>query len=683
MAKKKKKNKIKNNLQKKTQNKTVNKTKQQEKKEKQIKKEIQEVEVLPTQNTSISTENSFSKRLEDIIKRNFKNKKSSESDKVYNNIILLGPPESDALLDWLKIRSKATKAFKHFIIALLIVGLMSSAVVTIELLSENRILPGVAFAQEEVGYQPYEVIKEDITKKINNFFTSSITFNYQDKEVSIPVKDLSVVYQVDESIKQLPIFHFKQNNLIGLIGETFKTKKVFPIYQKEDDKIFDLVEEKLNLKESRALSAKLVKNDNKKLEITEEKNGIVIDKEALLKDIENRFLSLNNQPITIKTIEEQPLITKSELESELSDIQVKLENKINIKTNTDTKKSWTFKAIDHLDNIIYQRDNGQITIKISKNLIQNYLSEDIFSQIEKEAPSVKITYNDQKVDFDGNIFYGVEVDKNKVVNDLELAINSLDQEVEIITEESQPKIDIDPKLQAMGIKEIIGIGHTAFAGSTSNRRWNIDVAMKKYNGLIIKPGEIFSFNDNLGPVDGSTGYKLELVITGAGTVPEYGGGVCQVSSTVFKAALFSGLPIVERSPHSYAVSYYAQVDGYGLDATIYPGVKDFKFENDTPSNMLVHTFIDGDHAYVVFLGTSDGRKVTLTDYWRGNYRGAGGTELIPTKTLPTGQRKQIETAHGGFDASWKRTITTASGETKEETVYSVYRSTANRILVGE
>ncbi len=683
MAKKKKKQQIKNNLPKKTKKKFLNKTVQQEKNNNQIEKENREVEVVQNQTTSISTENSFSKRLEDIIKRNFKSKQSSETDKVYNNIILLGPPESDALLDWLKIRSKATKTFKHFIIALLIVGLMSSAVVTVELLSENRILPGVAFAQEEVGYQPYEVIKEDITKKINNFFTSSITFNYQDQEISIPVQDLSVVYQIDESINQLPLFHFKQNNLIGLIGETFKAKKIFPIYKKEDNKIFDLVEEKLNLKDSRALSAKLILNDNKKLEIIDEKQGIIIDKEAFLKDIENRFLYLSNKPIIIKTIEEQPLITRFDLEGELSDLQIKLENKINIQTNTDSKKSWTFKAIDHLNDIIYQKDNGQITIKISQDLIKNYLSEEIFSKIEKEAPSVKITYNDQKVDFDGHIFYGVVVDKNKVINDLELAINSIGQEIEIITEESQPKLDIDPKLQAVGIKEIIGIGHTAFAGSTSNRRWNIDVAMKKYNGLIIKSGDVFSFNDNLGPVDGSTGYKLELVITGAGTVPEYGGGVCQVSSTVFKAALFSGLPIVERSPHSYAVSYYAQIDGYGLDATIYPGVKDFKFENNTPANMLVQTFIDNDDAYVVFLGTSDGRKVTLTDYWRGNYRGAGGTELIPTKTLPTGQRKQIETAHGGFDASWKRTITTANGESKEETVYSVYRSTANRILVGE
>ena len=156
-----------------------------------------------------------------------------------------------------------------------------------------------------------------------------------------------------------------------------------------------------------------------------------------------------------------------------------------------------------------------------------------------------------------------------------------------------------------------------------------------------------------------------------------------MSSTVFKAALFSGLPIVERAPHSYAVGYYAQIDGYGLDATIYPGVRDFRFLNDTGYNILIQTFTDGTHAYVNFFGTSDGRSARLENYWRGNYRGAGGTKLIPTSTLPTGVKKQIETAVGGFDASWDRVITDKDGIETREKIYSVYRATANRILVGE
>jgi vancomycin resistance protein YoaR len=207
--------------------------------------------------------------------------------------------------------------------------------------------------------------------------------------------------------------------------------------------------------------------------------------------------------------------------------------------------------------------------------------------------------------------------------------------------------------------------------------------MSKFNGLIIKPGETFSFDDNLGAVDGSTGYKLELVIKAEGTIPEFGGGVCQVSSTMFKAALLAGFPIVERAPHSYAVGYYAQVDGYGLDSTIYPGVRDLKFVNDSGNNVLIQTFIDGDDAYINFFGTGDGRQVKLENYWRGNFRSAGGTELIPTNTLPTGTKKQIESAHGGFDASWDRVVYRDNKEERRDKINSSYRATSNRILVGE
>ncbi|MCC7432301.1 VanW family protein, partial [Candidatus Peregrinibacteria bacterium] len=334
--------------------------------------------------------------------------------------------------------------------------------------------------------------------------------------------------------------------------------------------------------------------------------------------------------------------------------------------------------------INFEKSNDQVIIKINKSKLDQLLAEEIFSKIEKPVSHVKIFYDEKgQIQFEGKALKGIEIDREKFIKDLELALNSIGQEVEITTVEKKPDLIIDEKLQEIGIKELISTGHTAFAGSPNNRRHNIATAMAKFNGLIIKPGETFSFNDNLGEVDGSTGYKLELVIKAEGTVPEYGGGVCQVSSTVFKAGLLSGLPIVERAPHSYAVGYYAQVDGYGLDSTIYPGVRDLKFTNNTPAAILIQTFIDESDAYVNFYGTSDGRQVKLENYWRGNYRGAGGTQLIPTKTLPPGAKKQIESAHGGFDASWERVITDATGQETREKIYSVYRATANRILVGE
>lgn len=128
-------------------------------------------------------------------------------------------------------------------------------------------------------------------------------------------------------------------------------------------------------------------------------------------------------------------------------------------------------------------------------------------------------------------------------------------------------------------------------------------------GVIVEPGETFSFNKYLGEVDGEHGFLPELVIKKSGTVPEFGGGLCQVSSTAFRAAMDAGLPITERRNHAYAVQYYAP---QGTDATIYPGVVDLKFTNDTPGSILVWPYEkDANTLIFDFYGTKDGRQVIL------------------------------------------------------------------------
>ena len=171
-------------------------------------------------------------------------------------------------------------------------------------------------------------------------------------------------------------------------------------------------------------------------------------------------------------------------------------------------------------------------------------------------------------------------------------------------------------LNDLGIKELLARGQTDFSGSTNSRIQNVRVGASQYNGLIIPPGEEFSFNSGLGPIDAAHGYLPELVIKPEGTVPEFGGGLCQVSSTAFRAAFFAGLPITQRRNHSYAVRYYEWISddqprSPGLDATIYPGAQDLKFINDTPEVILIATYIEGKRLYFDFYGTSDGRKVVM------------------------------------------------------------------------
>jgi vancomycin resistance protein YoaR len=178
----------------------------------------------------------------------------------------------------------------------------------------------------------------------------------------------------------------------------------------------------------------------------------------------------------------------------------------------------------------------------------------------------------------------------------------------LIADEVLPKKQLK-ELNDLGINELIGHGVSTFSGSPKNRRHNIRVGVEKETGIIIAPGEQFSFNKYLGPVEAYTGFLPELVIKKTGTVPEFGGGLCQVSSTTFRAAMDAGLPITERRNHSYAVQYYAP---QGTDATIYPGVQDLKFTNDTQGHILIWPYFKDDNTLIFDIyGTKDDRQVTI------------------------------------------------------------------------
>lgn len=152
---------------------------------------------------------------------------------------------------------------------------------------------------------------------------------------------------------------------------------------------------------------------------------------------------------------------------------------------------------------------------------------------------------------------------------------------------------VEPKIKAadidkLGIKELIGEGKSNFKGSPKNRVYNIKRALEQFQSVMIGPGEEFSFVEHLGEVDEANGYLPELVIRNNKTEPEFGGGICQVSSTVFRAAIYSGLKITERRNHSYAVQYYRP---YGMDATIYVPKPDFKFRNTTDNFIMMQSVI--------------------------------------------------------------------------------------------
>ncbi len=275
--------------------------------------------------------------------------------------------------------------------------------------------------------------------------------------------------------------------------------------------------------------------------------------------------------------------------------------------------------------------------------------EEIAKKIDTEAvePILEIN-NNQATEFTPPKT-GIKIDSYQTALKTISALEDGQPTLGMLAYESQPQKQL-AETNGLGITELIAEGVSSFKGSPKNRRHNITVGVEKFKGIIIRRGEEFSFNKYLGPVDGENGFLPELVIKKEGTIPEFGGGLCQVSSTTFRAAMDGGLPITQRRNHAYAVQYYAP---QGTDATIYPGVVDFKFINDTPGSILIWPYFkDADTLIFDFYGTKDGRTVKLEK--------------------PTVYDKKDD---GSMKATWTRVVT-KDGNVSTSTFKSIYQPPA-------
>jgi vancomycin resistance protein YoaR len=234
----------------------------------------------------------------------------------------------------------------------------------------------------------------------------------------------------------------------------------------------------------------------------------------------------------------------------------------------------------------------------------------------------------------------------------------------------------------LGIRELIGTGVSYFSGSIENRKFNIGLAASRINGVLIPPGEEFSFVNTVGDISANTGFKQAYVIKSGRTVLDDGGGVCQVSTTIFRAALNSGLPITARTAHAYRVGYYEQGFPPGIDATIFHPSVDFKFKNDTDKHILVQASVAGNSLTVELYGTSDGRTVTMTKPVVTGITPAPPEIRQDDPTLPRGTVKQVDWAANGANVSFSRTVTKGGITYINEVFRSNYRPWQAVFLVG-
>jgi vancomycin resistance protein YoaR len=573
--------------------------------------------------------------------------------------------------------NKKFKISLVFSAALLLLGGGIALAYAIDRIPETDFVQKFSVPQRDfTEFRSFAEVNDYINTQETAFLESKILWTSERGEIELSLDELGVYFPTHD-INNFGKKFMSKGSILSK-AEVFLFGKEFKLEPKLRDDELKLAFAESGIEQGQA-SASFV-YENGEVQIQAEQIGYGIDASAIDAMVMQFWLKDYSAPASreLPLRSSSPLVLKSNLEPLLPTATEFAARSISFLGEYDD--AWEIPAKDHLNWLELQEDS----LVLNKDAALTSFNEIVAPEVEKEAASVTITEVDGAYTFEGSARFGKEVNRIKLGADLlawmaEPSIESISLEIS----EIEPEVKVSEELAVLGVTDLLEFGFSNFSGSPANRIHNIQVGMDKFNGILLAPGEEFSFTTLMGPIDAANGWLPELVIKGDETKPEYGGGLCQVSSTMFRAALYTGMDVTARKNHSYAVSYYARPNGYGLDATIYDPAPDFRFVNDSPGHLLIQGYIEGAHAYFVFYGTNDGRSVEMEGPVNYAYNSISETQVTYTDQLAPGVRQVTDQAHTGFQTDWWRTISYGDGTSSDrENFHSYYQARPLKVLEG-
>jgi len=318
-------------------------------------------------------------------------------------------------------------------------------------------------------------------------------------------------------------------------------------------------------------------------------------------------------------------------------------------------------------NRVPEGDHSAYQVELDNQLLLPYLNN-LANKTNTLSRNARFVFNDaeHKLDLIDPAVIGRTLNVSSTIGAIQQKTSAGQHDVTLVFDYQTPAVKDDATTDSLGIKELVRAESTYFYGSTPERVQNIVAAAARFHGLLVAPGETFSMAKGLGDISLDNGYAEALIIYGGRTIKGVGGGVCQVSTTLFRTAFFAGYPIVERHPHAYRVSYYEKVSGNhidptlaGMDATVYVPVVDFRFTNDTPNWLLMETYVNPEKSSILwkFYSTKDGREVKADFSGPTNIVEAPEPLYKENPELKKGEINQVDWQSDGADVSVKRTVT--------------------------
>lgn len=548
----------------------------------------------------------------------------------------------------------------------------------------EKALPGVHFEQQPLGGLTQDEVQGVLDSQVHDFLAAPMVFAYDDREWRPTASEIGLHLDTAAMAAQAVAV----GRTAPLLLHPVTTLATLP--QRPDVALRASID-KAQLTAFLSAVAAEVNHDPVNAALSVASGKVVLGQSAIGRQVDipatvqrvaaPSALTPGRVEVVVNT--SQPALSEAALQAAQATAQQILSGPLVLKSGD---QSWTLTPAA-LGAMLEFKPNkpasGALVAQLEEAKVVAFVKK-VAADIDREPLEAQLRWNGSSASVVRQSRDGVRLDQSAAVKAILAQAPTDNRTVVLVTKVTKPAVSSESSTLA-GITHLVSTGTSKFAGSSAERVNNIRVAASRLNGAVIPAGGTFSFLTALGPITTENGYMEGLTIQGDSTVPGIGGGVCQVSTTAFRAAFYAGLPIVERHQHTYRVGYYEQ-DGspVGFDAAVYdPGV-DLRFKNDSDTPILIQTAVDTGSSTLTFnfYGALTGREVKLTPVKANEVKAGPKLPDVLDPTLPKGTRKQLEWSADGVDATIKRVVTSGGKTLISDSFFSRYVPWREKWAVG-
>lgn len=549
-----------------------------------------------------------------------------------------------------------------------------------DVIAADRAMPGVSIRGIPVGGMAREEIQALLTSQHEAFLKAPLTLTFEGRAWQPSLDDLGVQFEMEQTAA-LALGVGRTGGPLHRIEELWAVRQnggvdIAPRLRVDVSRLQRYLTSLASEIEQPPRDAALSIAAGKVLP-TAARAGrqLLVDATAL--DVLRALQSLEPGTVPLRTRILEPTLADEDIAAAVVDAELLLSQPLELRQG---ERRWTWDQERIAEMLTISIIDGRMFVDIDQARLERAVAR-LAQVVDSPSAEPRVAFRNGRLQIVEPGRDGLRLKQSEAIEAIRLALRTREHLVELPVETVRPQITAET-LPSLGIVELVAEGKSSFAGSAGYRVTNIQAGADRMNGVLIPPGASFSFNTQLGAVDAEHGFVQGYAVIGNRTQLEWGGGVCQVSTTVFRAAFWAGLPITERHAHPFYISWYDAFSfpdqaAPGMDATIYTGVQDLRFVNDTGHWLLMEAIADTSTQTlsVRLYGTRPDRSVAVIGPEITNIVSPPAQAVyVNDPSLPAGTVRQTDRARRGMDIKVYRVITEGGVQQTPELFFTRFKA---------